>query len=94
MHDVEIICGGLAGLTLALQVNQQAPDLSVVVLERNTFPVPAGAHKVGEATVEIGAHYLSHTLGLEEYLESRSKARFSHSICNDCFKLYYDDNVV
>lgn len=76
MHDVAIIGGGLAGLTLALQVNQQAPDLSVVVLERNTFPVPAGAHKVGEATVEIGAHYLSHTLGLEEYLEKQQLRKF------------------
>ena len=76
MHDVAIIGGGLAGLTLALQVKQQAPDLSVVVLERNSFPVPAGAHKVGEATVEIGAHYLAHTLGLEEYLEKQQLRKF------------------
>jgi len=27
---------------------------------------------------------------LEEYIESRSEALFSHSVCHDCFEKYYD----
>jgi len=76
MYDVAIVGGGLAGLTLALQVNQQAPALSIVVLERGSFPYPTAAHKVGEATVEIGAHYLSHTLGLRDHLEDEHIRKF------------------
>jgi len=74
--DVAIISGGLAGLTLALQLERNSPGLGVVVLERNYLPPPATAHKVGESTVEIGAHYLSHTLGLKSLLESTQLRKF------------------
>jgi flavin-dependent dehydrogenase len=75
-YDVAIAGGGLAGLTLALQLHQHAPGLEIVVLERNPLPPPAAAHKVGESVVEIGAHYLSHTLGLETLLESTQLRKF------------------
>ena len=39
-HDVIIVGGGLAGLTLALQLRQRLPDLDVLVLERRAHPVP------------------------------------------------------
>ena len=58
-HDVVITGGGLAGLTLALQLKQSFADLDILVLERRVHPVPIAAHKVGESTVEIGANYLS-----------------------------------
>lgn len=74
--DVAIIGGGLAGLTLALQLKQASPALSIVVLEKNALPPPAAAHKVGEATVEIGAHYLAHTLGLKALLEKTQLRKF------------------
>jgi flavin-dependent dehydrogenase len=74
--DVAIIGGGLAGLTLALQLKRTSPSLDIVVLERNSLPPPAAAHKVGEATVEIGAHYLAHTLGLEALLEETQLRKF------------------
>ncbi|KAA9131403.1 NAD(P)/FAD-dependent oxidoreductase [Marinihelvus fidelis] len=67
--DVAIIGGGLAGLTLALQLRERMDDLDVVVVERNHHPVPTAAHKVGESMVEIGAHYLSHTVGLQDHLD-------------------------
>jgi flavin-dependent dehydrogenase len=67
-----LICGGgLAGLTLALQLRRQVPDLAVAVLEKEVGPLREAAHKVGESTVEIGARYLSRTLGLKDYLERR-----------------------
>lgn len=75
-YDVAIIGGGLAGLTLAAQLQQENPDLSIAVLERSTLPPPAAAHKVGESTVEIGAHYLADTLGLEDLLERTQLRKF------------------
>jgi len=67
--DVVILGGGLAGLTLALQLLRQAPLARITVIERHCHPVPEGAHKVGESTVEIGAHYLSEVLDLKDHLE-------------------------
>ncbi len=68
--DVVILGGGLAGLTLALQIRQQRADLNITVLERRRHPVPVSAHKVGESTVEIGAHYLAEVIGLRQHLEA------------------------
>ena len=68
--DVLILGGGLAGLTLALQLRQQQPSLSVTVVERRSHPVREAAHKVGESTVEVGAHYFAEVLGLREHLEN------------------------
>ena len=75
-HDAVILGGGLAGLCLALQLRDACPDLDIVVLERREHPVPAAAHKVGESTVEIGAHYFGHTLGLREHLEQAHIRKF------------------
>ncbi len=69
--DVCIIGGGLAGMCLALQLRRQQPDRSIVVLEKQSFPVPEAAWKVGESTVEIGAHYFAEVLGLREHLQSQ-----------------------
>ena len=66
--DVVICGGGLAGLTLARQLRLEVPAAAVLVLERTTRPLPDACHKVGESTIELGAHYLAHTLGLEAYL--------------------------
>ena len=68
--------GGLAGLTLALQLRQRLPDLDVLVLERRHHPVPEAAHKVGESTVEIGAHYFEQTLGLKPHLMHSQLKKF------------------
>lgn len=75
-YDVAIAGGGLAGLTLAAQLRQDDPDLSIAVLERSTVPPPAASHKVGESTVEIGAHYLAETLGLDEHLDNTQLRKF------------------
>lgn len=74
--DVAILGGGLAGLTLALQIRQARPEASICVFERSAHPVPVSAHKVGESTVEIGAHYLARTIGIEEHLKSQHLKKF------------------
>ncbi|MFT3897353.1 MAG: tryptophan 7-halogenase [Thermomonas sp.] len=74
--DVAILGGGLAGLCLAIQLKRQDPELSVVVLERRDGDAPDAAFKVGESTVEIGAHYFAETLGLREHLEHGQIRKF------------------
>lgn len=67
--DVAICGGGLAGLTLARQLKAACVDLRIVLLEKSERPLPAACHKVGESSVELGAHYLGHVLRLKRYLE-------------------------
>ena len=70
-HDVAILGGGLAGLTLALQLKKKRPQCSIVVLEKGAHPAPEAAFKVGESTVEVAAHYFSEVLGLKEHIRAR-----------------------
>ena len=75
-HDVVIMGGGLAGLTLALQLKRRFADIDVLVLERRGHPVPHAAHKVGESSVEIGAHYFDTVLGLKPHLQEAQLRKF------------------
>lgn len=74
--DVIIAGGGLAGMSLAYQIKQNTPDLSVSVIERNTFPVPKTTAKVGESTVEIASHYLSETLGFKDHFQGEHLRKY------------------
>lgn len=74
--DVAVLGGGLAGLTLAIQLKRQEPGIKVTVLERRSHPVREAAFKVGESTVEIGAHYFADVLGLRGHLENEQIRKF------------------
>jgi flavin-dependent dehydrogenase len=82
--QVIIMGGGLAGLTLAIQLRQKHPDLSITVVERQLHPVPHAAHKVGESTVEIGAHYFATVLGLKNHLNEQQLKKFG-------FRFFFSD---
>jgi flavin-dependent dehydrogenase len=75
-QDVLIMGGGLAGLTLALQLKKRFAHINVLVLERREHPVPVAAHKVGESSVEIGAHYFDKVLGLKAHLDGQQLRKF------------------
>jgi flavin-dependent dehydrogenase len=75
-HDVVILGGGLAGLTLAIQLRKRLPTLDILVLERKRHPVPEAAHKVGESSVEIGANYFDTVLGLQQHLTEHQLKKF------------------
>ena len=71
-----VICGGgLAGLTLALQLRKELPELSVAVVEKSARPLPESAHKVGESSVELGCQYF-HRVGLQNYMKERHFFKF------------------
>jgi flavin-dependent dehydrogenase len=82
--DVLIMGGGLAGLTLSLQLKKRMPDLSICVIERRAHPVPHAAHKVGESSVEIGAHYFEQVLGLKSHLDQAQLKKFG-------FRFFFSD---
>jgi len=67
-YDVAILGGGLAGLTLSIQLKRSRPDTSVVVLEKREGPAPLAAFKVGESTVPAGAHYFGEVVGMSDHL--------------------------
>ena len=82
--DVAILGGGLAGLTLALQLRQADPGIAIAILERRAHPAPEAAFKVGESTVEIGAHYFAEVLGLRDHLDQEQIRKFG-------FRFFFSD---
>lgn len=74
--DVAILGGGIAGLTLARQLHRADPSLRIEVIERSEHPAPVSAHKVGESSVEVQAHYLRDVLDLADHLDESHVRKF------------------
>ena len=73
--DICILGGGLAGLTLSLQLKQSNPEISILVIERRKGDAPDSSHKVGESTVELGTYYLREVLNLKDYLDKHQLSK-------------------
>ncbi len=68
--DVAILGGGLAGLTLGLQLKAARPQTSIAILEKRVGPAPEAAFKVGESTVEVSTNYFAHVVGMRDHLDA------------------------
>lgn len=75
-YEVVIAGGGLAGLSLALQIKKLRPTTSILVLEKREHDAPAATHKVGESLSELGAYYLREVLDMKHYLTSCQLRKF------------------
>ena len=89
-YDVLIAGGGLAGLTLALQLKQSDSGISILVLEKRIAKAPAATHKVGESLSEMGSSYLREVLDLKKYLTEHQLPKFGFRFF---FSPEHNDNI-
>ena len=82
-YDVAILGGGLAGLTLAIQLKRVRPHTSVLVLEKREGPAPLAAFKVGESTVAAGAHYFRDVAGMRDHLAEDQLAEVRAAVLDE-----------
>ena len=66
-YDVVVIGGALSGAATALMLLREQPELRLLVIEKS----PVFKRRVGEATVEVSAYFLTRVLGLMQHLNER-----------------------
>lgn len=74
-YDLVILGGGLAGLTLSIQIKGRRPQTSIAMLEKREGPAPLAAFKVGESTVGGGAHYFADVIGMVDHLRGEQNIK-------------------
>src|SRR5438876_8724439 len=83
--DVTVIGGALSGAAAALLLLRKEPHLRVLIIEKSTH----FGRRVGEATVEISAYFLTRVLGLMQYLNEHHLIKqglrfwFSNDHCSE-----------
>jgi flavin-dependent dehydrogenase len=90
--DIIICGGGISGLCLAMQLRLYADkNLTIVVIDRITRPLPKMAYKVGESSIHVGGTYFDKTLREEDYTKTHHIKKFGVRIFfthdeNKCFE--------
>lgn len=69
-QEVTIIGGGLAGVTLAIQLARENSNIKITVIDKRKTEDVVNDHKVGESTVELATYYMREVLGLKDYLDT------------------------
>lgn len=82
-YDVVILGGALSGGASATLLLRQNPGLRVLIIERSEQLT----RRVGEATVEVSAYFLSRVLGLTKYLNE-------HHIAKQGLRFWFSNNEV
>jgi flavin-dependent dehydrogenase len=63
-YDVVTVGGALSGASTAILLLKENPGLRILLIEKSA----AFTRRVGEATVEVSTYFLTHSLGLAQYL--------------------------
>ena len=66
-YDVIIVGGALSGAGTAVLLLLRRPELRILIIEKSA----AFSRRVGEATIEISTYFLTHSLGLMQYLNEK-----------------------
>jgi flavin-dependent dehydrogenase len=70
-YDVVMIGGALAGAASAILLLREQPRLRVLIIEKSS----RFGRRVGEATIEVSAYFLTRTLGLTQHLNESHIAK-------------------
>jgi flavin-dependent dehydrogenase len=63
-YDIILVGGAVSGAATALLAKRSAPQLKILIVEKND----SFKRRVGESTVEVSSYFLAEVLGLQEYL--------------------------
>jgi flavin-dependent dehydrogenase len=87
-YDVVIVGGALSGASTAILLLRERPQLRILIIEKSA----AFTRRVGEATVEVSTYFLTHSLGLAQYLNEShiSKQGLRFWFANDRAKTLAD----
>lgn len=76
ISDVLVVGGGLAGLTLALQLRKCRSDLDIRIVDPQRRPAAERTSTVGESLAEVGSYYVREVVGLRDHLDAQQVPKF------------------
>ena len=74
-HDLIVLGGGLAGLSLARQLSLARPGLRLAVVDPRPLPIDPATRRLGESFTEVSSGYFEHRLGLGAHLAAEHQRK-------------------